>query len=243
MKIWILIASALSIVLLFNLFKNKTSLNKSPQTIIILNGASSSGKSSTAKKLEEQLHGQYLKIGADEFAQMLLPERWLNFNPATGQPKDKEGLAFVKADDEKGPKLIAQVGTSALKVFCAMPVVIAALAKDGNNMIVDAGITVDVNWLNSFIKNLKDFKVYFIKVTAPLAVREKREKERNGFIGLSRGQSEAMKDIEEKYNIPFDMVLDTSTMTSDEAAQKIIQFITSNSQPKAFKDLVNRHIF
>jgi len=204
LKIWLLIAFALSVLLLFNFFNYKVVSEQYPQTIIVLNGPSSSGKSSIAKRLEEQLNGQYIKIGADEFSLMLLPERFINYNPASEQPKAHEGLIFVRADDEKGSKLIAQVGHYASKVFGAMPAVVAAVARQGNNMIVDAGITIGIDWLSSFVQFLKPFKVYFIKITAPLSVLEEREKQRNGLIGLARGQLESMNNTEENYAIPFD---------------------------------------
>ena len=192
----------------YNVYTSK--IEKS--TIIILSGPSSSGKSSIAKKLEEKLGCDYLKIGADEYTLMLLPQHLVNYNPTKEQPKDNAGLIFIRADDEKGPKLIAQVGTCAKKVFSSMSTVVAALAHEKNNIIVDAGITADIEWVKNFIKNLKPFKVYFIKVFSPLQVLEQRERDRNGLIGLARGQLEQMESVEKKYNIAFDLCVDTSKL-------------------------------
>lgn len=241
LKILFFIGIALFICLLFNGKIIKQLNKKSPVNIIILNGPSSSGKSSIAKKLEEKLFPQYLKMGADEFVQMLMPQRLFNFNPKGEQPKDTEALRFIKADDKRGPKLITKTGNSASKVGCLMPILVKALANNGNNMIVDVGITSNVDWLSCFVKELKNFKVYFIKITAPLSVLEQREKQRKGFMGLARGQSEDMQANEEKYHISFDMVLDSSKITPEQGAEEIIRFISAHPQPEAFKKMDSKN--
>lgn len=232
----ILLFFFLSLVLFFK-FKPLKFFFSKRSTIIILNGPSSSGKSSIAKKLEEKLFPQYFKIGADEFVLMLMPQKLFNFDPSKEQPYDDEALRFIKADDQLGPKLITKTGKSAAMIGCAMPTVIKALAQEGHNMIIDAGITTDLDWLKCFVKELKHFKVYFINITAPLEVLQQREKQRNGFIGLSRGQFETMKAHEDRYNITYDLVLDTSSHNPDELADQIINFISNNDHPKAFYKL------
>jgi chloramphenicol 3-O phosphotransferase len=239
LKLLFFTAAAIFIFLVFT-NKFKKNLTRTEQAIIILNGPSSSGKSSIAKKLEEKLFPQYLKIGADEFVQMLMPQKLFNFNPKGDQPRDIEALRFIKADGEKGPKLITKTGKSALMVGCLMPVIVKALANEGYSIIVDAGITTNVDWLKCFVRELKNFKVYFVKITAPLSVLEQREKQRKGFIGLSRGQSEDMQDNEKKYNISFDLALDSSKITPEQGAEEIVKFISEYPKPEAFKKLINK---
>jgi chloramphenicol 3-O phosphotransferase len=60
--------------------------------LIILNGTSSSGKSSIARKLQNEIEENYLVIGVDLFMR-LMPERFANINKLNG--KDQEfGFSF-----------------------------------------------------------------------------------------------------------------------------------------------------
>lgn len=210
------------------------------KTIIILNGPSSSGKSSISQILEKKLENLgYLKIGIDEFSLLLLPPRLINYDPTKNQVSDSKGLIFINKSDEKGPKLEAQTGSYALRVFSAFLPIVATLARLGNNVIVDAGLSINIQWLKGSVKDLDCFRVYFIKLSAPLYILEQREKDRNGLIGLARGQYEEMERVEKTYNIPFDLTFDTAIETSEEIAEKIINLINRNKRPQAFKILKN----
>ena len=71
-----------------------------PGTIVILNGASSSGKTTLLKLLQERLEEPYLNAGIDKFIWML-PERWLE-RPLWD---DVLGLATTAGASRKPPIL------------------------------------------------------------------------------------------------------------------------------------------
>jgi chloramphenicol 3-O phosphotransferase len=208
---------------------------KTQATIIILNGPSSSGKSSTAKKLQELLGKNFLTLGVDEYTSLLLPKTLLNLNPQGTQPS--QGMQFIREDDAKGPKVTIGISPYVKGVFLTLPLVAATLAQAGYNLIIDAAITYDEDWLRSFTKHLNKFKVYLVKITAPIPVLQEREVQRKGFIGLARGQAETMEQIEKKYAIPFDLVIDTEKLDVTAAAQAIKQMIEHNECPQAFNKI------
>ena len=67
-------------------------------SIVLLNGASSSGKTSIAQELQAMLDEPYLRLGIDSFGS-LLPERYLGVEPAIDEPA-YEGLKWILPVDE-----------------------------------------------------------------------------------------------------------------------------------------------
>ena len=100
----------------------------SPGTIIILNGTSSSGKTSIVKALQPILEEPYLDAGLDKFLWML-PERYLE------GPLWDDVLGLADRAGLVGPRLVA-----------GMHQVIAALSIAGNNVIADH-VLVETDWL------------------------------------------------------------------------------------------------
>ena len=98
--------------------------------IILLNGTSSSGKTTIARTLQEKLTQAYMYVSVDDFFHMY-PERYLN---PTNQDE-----ALVLAN------LIPSVVSGFHKS-------VAALARSGNNIIVDHVLQED-EWLRECVEN------------------------------------------------------------------------------------------
>src|SRR5262249_23531205 len=95
--------------------------------IVILNGVGSVGKSSIAKALQQITDGFYLHVPMDAFVDMLPPA---SFN-------HPEGLIFRRLDEGGKPSIEIELGPMAARTFRGMRHAIAAMADQGNNMIVD----------------------------------------------------------------------------------------------------------
>ena len=128
--------------------------------VIVLNGPSSSGKSTLAKALQERLEAVYMHLSIDAFWGSL-PQK-----------------AFA-------PETIAQIGPPVVTGFHHC---LAALAGSGNKIIVDTVLT-DKKWAEECIDLLRPYRTLYVRVCCPLAELERREQARGDReIGLARQQ-------------------------------------------------------
>ena len=179
-------------------------------TIIFLNGASSSGKTSLLKTLQKQLPEPYLDMGIDRFIWMM-PSRYLD-RPLW--------------DDVLGKAIHS--GPLGLILFSGMHHAIAAAAKRGNNIIADH-VFVEKAWVDECANLFADMNAYLIGIQCPLEILEQRERDRKD---RTLGQARAQFDVIHKYT-KYDLELDTSKLTTDECVEKIIARL--QSPPEAFK--------
>ena len=131
--------------------------------IIFLNGASSSGKSSIAKVLQNHLEKPYLNISEDMFFDTL---------PARNYSQD-EYFRY------------------GLRLYNGFTHCVRTLAEYGNKVIVDT-VAWNPGSLDGFVKSLWKMSVFSIGLHCPLSLLEIREKQRsNRSLGLARKQFEA----------------------------------------------------
>lgn len=127
--------------------------------IIYLNGASSSGKTTIARTLQDLLEEPYMLVAVDEFFEML-PARFA----------------------EEPPREVM------INVMSGMHGTVAALSRAGNNVVVD-DVLAGKPFLREIVDALDGLPVLFVGVRCPLEVLEKREKERGDRIeGLAAFQ-------------------------------------------------------
>jgi chloramphenicol 3-O phosphotransferase len=181
-------------------------------TIIILNGTSSSGKTSLLEVLQKRLTEPYLNAGIDKFIWML-PKRYLE-RPLW--------------DDVLG--LATSAGTTGQILFSGMHHAIAALARVGNNVIADH-VLVEPTWVDECTELFADLPAYLIGLQCPLEVLEAREKTRKD---RTLGQARAQFDVIHKY-CTYDLEVDTSVDDPGTCARKITARL--NSPPAAFQHL------
>jgi chloramphenicol 3-O phosphotransferase len=184
-------------------------------TIIVLNGTSSSGKTSILKALQDQLQEPYLDMGIDRFIWMM-PRRYLD-RPLW--------------DDVLGKA--AQAGSSGMILFSGMHHAIAAAARRGNNIIADH-VLVERAWVDECAQLFAEMKAYLIGLHCPLEVLEQREADRKD---RTLGQARAQFRVIHQFTC-YDLEVDTSTLSPDECAQRIIERLTT--APTAFKQLASR---
>lgn len=103
-------------------------------------------------------------------------------------------------------------------------------AKEIDHMIVDH-VLQNPNWIYEVAEALADFDVLFVGVTAPLSIIEERERTRmDRQSGTARAQYEQMQ----KYK--YDLIIDTSILSPDMAAEEVIKSLGSG---KALKEYVS----
>jgi len=173
--------------------------------IIILNGVGSAGKSSIARALQDITAEPYLYVAMDMFLDML--------PAAYGDHPD--GLTFETVTVDGEPAVAIRSGIVIEQVLRGMRRAVAALAAQGNNLIVDDVMLGPE--MEDYRTLLADFDVSLIGVRAPLAVLEERERRRGDrMIGLARWQYDRVHEGRK-----YDLEIDTSTATPAACALRI----------------------
>lgn len=162
-------------------------------TVIVLNGTSSSGKTSIALELQSKLEQVYCIYSRDLFQSMFPEHIWL----------DKALLREI------GPKMFRGFHRS-----------IATFAKAGNRVIVDH-VMNRPEWVYECAEALSGIKAILIGIQCPIDVAEKREQERGDReIGLVRSQIDIVH-AHRVYDLEVDTSLLSATECADRIIQKM----------------------
>ena len=197
---------------------------------IFLNGTSSSGKTTLAKVLQSRLKEPYLYVSLDQYRDSL-PDKYRGLNSPPGT-LGYDGLNVVPIDSKDGKKITSiQFGDYGKKVLHGMRSAAADLVRNGLNIIID-DILLDSDFLEDYLEIFSDLKVYFIGLFCALEVVEKREASR---AGRFPGTAESQLEVCHAHGV-YDLSVDTSVLSPDECATKIIDRIGS-ATPEAFDKL------
>ena len=152
---------------------------REPGKIILINGASSAGKSTLARSLQQQLHEPFLHWSFDHL---------------------RESNALPMARIRHGALDWASMRPA---VFDGFHRCLPAFAKAGNNLIVDHIIEQE-QWLADLVRLLAPFDVFFVGVHCPLPELERRERHRGDRrIGEARTDFHAVHRFTE-YDLGID---------------------------------------
>jgi chloramphenicol 3-O phosphotransferase len=185
--------------------------------IIFLNGTSSSGKSTLIKGLQAALDEPFLELGLDKFIWML-PKRYFN------QPYWDEILGKADTAGDLGHQLVHTMHRA-----------IHSTALAGMNVLADH-VLVEPGWVRDCAEIFHDQQAYLIGVRCELSVLEQREKERR-----DRTLGQAHKQYEKVHaHGVYDFEVDTGMYRPEETIQPLIDYLSSNPTPCAFKALKNR---
>ncbi|CDX34394.1 Chloramphenicol phosphotransferase family protein [Mesorhizobium sp. ORS 3359] len=175
--------------------------------IILLNGVGSAGKSSVARALQEMTAAPFLHVEMDAFLSML-PEALQENMP---------GFAYKTGWENGKPSVCIEAGPVGRRAMQGMRHAIAAMAGQGNNLIVD-DVMLDGE-MAQYQALLSDFELFRVGVFAPLDVLEARENARADRLpGLARWQFERVHK-----GAAYDLQVDTSRLTPFECARLIQQ--------------------
>ena len=176
-------------------------------TVILLNGVGSAGKSSIAKALQTITAEPFLHVAMDAFLEMMPARYW----------DHPDGVTFETVQQDGKPSVIIHSGPVAERIMRGMRQSIAAMAREGNNLIVDDVLLE--NEMAEYASLLAAVTFHAVGVFAPLDVLETRERERGDrLIGLARWQYDRVH-----HGKRYDLELDTGNATPIECATLIKQ--------------------
>ena len=176
--------------------------------IILLNGASSSGKSTLARALQAELEEPFWHFSIDHLnAAGVLPEERI----ARGE--------FVWRDQRP-------------RFFEGFHRCLPALAAAGNNLIVEH-IIETAEWMQRLLGLLRPFDVFFVGVHCPLEELERRERERgNRRLGDARVDFETTHTFVDGYDFEIQ-----STRPNADNVRALIAAWNNRQPPGAFEKM------
>ncbi len=172
-----------------------------PGQIIVLNGTSSAGKTSTARALQRLLSAPYLYVAFDTFMDML--------PPLPSDPDDRDALLH--------------------ETVSAMHAAIRVMAERGSNVIVDHILRCPSHprsrdWIENLVTTLPPDRTFLVAVTCSLDELDRRERIRwepkSGFMGLGRRQYDEIH-----CGNAYDAEVDTTGRTAEESARLVAEAI------------------
>ena len=177
---------------------------------IFLHGTGSIGKTSIAIALQESLDEPYLHVGFDLFVPMMPAPYILEGRKA------QEGITF-KIDETGKPAF--QVGSVGKKFLSGITDAISALAKQGNNIIIDEVIVGEKH--KEYVLALEFCWQIHVGLYAPIEIIEKREKARG-----DRRSGQARPDYERVHEgKKYDIKINTDELSPQECAERIKKYI------------------
>jgi chloramphenicol 3-O phosphotransferase len=178
---------------------------KSTAKVILLNGVGSSGKSTIARALQDILDEPYLHVQMDAFLDML-PERLQD---------DPRAFSYERSDAGGAPVVAIAGGPIGQRLLVGMRHAIAAMAGQGNNLIVD-DVTCHGE-MPEYVRLLSPYRLYLVGIFAPLEILGARERERGDrMIGLARWQYDRVHR-----DVRYDLEVDTSAAAPLDCARLI----------------------
>ena len=190
--------------------------------VIYLNGTSSAGKSSIARALQSRLDELYLHVQLDVFMQMVPLHGW-----------ERAGGMLMTSLPDQG--LQADFGRVCQPLFSGFHRSLAALASADNHLIVD-DVLLEHRWLRDAVEAMVGHEVCFVGVHCPVDIAEARERERGDRArGIARGQYEQVHA-----HRLYDVEVDTSVLTPEACAARILEAQRRLRPPTAFERLRDR---
>jgi len=174
--------------------------------VIVLNGVGSVGKTSTARALQEISERPLLHVSMDGFIGMM-PARMF------GHP---DGLVFAAKEENGNPLVQVSSGPVMKRAMSGMRHAIAAMAAQGNDLIVD-DVMFDAREAQEYRELLAGFDLRMVGLFASLEVLEQRERARGDReIGLARWQYKRVHQ-----GMVYDLEIDTDAVTVMQSAEMI----------------------
>ena len=199
--------------------------------VIILNGCSSSGKTTVAQKLQQVLPEPFQHIALDQFRDgMPMAMRGLNA-PAGSRGADGINVVPVSKNGEQMTEI--RFGDHGERVLAAMRRCVAVFAQAGLNVIVD-DLLFEPSYLDDYASVLDSTSTWLIGVHCSRAEVMRREE---GRLGRFPGTATAHFETVHEHGYVYDLNVNTDTAPPREVAQLIAHRI--QAPPQAFKAMLS----
>jgi chloramphenicol 3-O phosphotransferase len=182
---------------------------RGPGQIILLNGVSSSGKSTVAKALQDSLDEPFLHVSSDQFV--------------------AAGMLSRRRDDGGPFDWWRQVRP---RFFAGFHRCLPALAHAGNDLIVEHIIEFRI-WRDQLAVLLADLDVFVVGVHCSLDELDRRERSR-GDRRIGEGRTHVEVDRIHTFG-PYDFEVDTTTGVSTELVESILTAWQLRTPPRALR--------
>lgn len=191
-------------------------MSELPSRVILLNGTSSSGKTTLARAIQDESDIPFVYWGIDTLFGSVPP----NWGGGRDGPLSRDGFWYDRTGrDARGHPIVVirygQAGRHMLHSSCAAA---ATFAHGGDHLVIDEMLlTPDLLpiWMNA----LAGLDIQLVCVTCPLSVAEQRELTRGNEIGLARGHFHAVHD----HGYTYDTIVDTTQGTPAELARAVLR--------------------
>jgi chloramphenicol 3-O phosphotransferase len=191
-----------------------------PGRVVILNGASSAGKSTIAERFRAARAAKgdwWLLIAVDDFYSRM-PPQWFSGGDHVG-PFSHEGIRF-----EPSPNgLVVRLGDVGRQLFAAYHRTVAVWARAGFNVLVDE-VAVDEECVIDWRDALAGLRVTWVAIRCDPDVAEARERARGDRVeGLARGLSAIVHMF-----APYDFELDTTESSADRVSAQLASIVAAS---------------
>ena len=182
--------------------------------VIVLNGTTSSGKTTLASLLQAELASAgecWIIIALDDFFAKL-PFDWVQLGNHVGAHAE-QGIVFEMVDGE----IERRLGPVGAQLIAAYRGAVGSAARAGLNVIVDEVLLSEEDW-EAWKVELAGLDPFWVRVELVLDLVEARERDRgNRVIGMARAQYGVVHR-----HATYDLVVDTATMDPKTAADAIL---------------------
>ena len=181
--------------------------------VVVLNGTSSSGKSTLAAALRRRLEADdecWVVYGQDDFTPKL-PPSWIKAGKHVGRHAD-DGFALEVTDGT----FDLRVGPVGRQILAAFRGAVVAAAREGLDVIVDEVILTQDEW-DDWQVRLDGIDTTWVRVELSLEQLEARELARGDrMIGHARFQYDTVHRF-----ATYDVTVDTGTLDPEAAADAV----------------------
>lgn len=183
--------------------------NGSEPIVILLNGAPSSGKTSTARAMQHLAAIPLIRIGIDDlFA--ACPEPWA---AADAGPHSFDGFRYVQGADGSTRIVPGPVGEAMIRAYHRS---IVAYAEAGFSVVVD-DLRLSERDYPDWLTVLANRRHLLVGLTCPANVLEERDRRRHRVAGIARGHLDSVHE-----GLDYDLEYDTSTISTEGLARAIL---------------------
>ena len=183
-------------------------------TILILNGTSSSGKTSIVRTVQPLLSEPYHHLQLDTFRAMEPPGHWEGWQQQSSDVVDLKLAALCRA----------------------MNAALAEYSRHGQNVVFDTVLSNADAW-RYVLEDLADLPVLIVGITCAADVLAQREHARGDRkAGLAASQFAKVHEGKE-----YDLMIDTTMLSADDCAGSVADWLRQSPVPQAFPRMSVTH--